>query len=228
MSNYIVATIKPWNIDAFHRHVKDMPGQWMLLTRQEELTIDIIESFKPRYIFFPHWSWIVSEKILTAVECVCFHMADVPYGRGGSPLQNLVVRGHKNTKLSALRMIEELDAGPVYIKKNLNLEGRAQDIYERMADMAFEIMKEIVATEPEPVPQEGVPVIFKRRTERMSIIPESGTLEDIYNHIRMLDAETYPRACIQYGQYKITFESPRLADNQVEANVIITLNENTN
>ncbi len=25
-------------------------------------------------------------------ECVCFHMTDVPYGRGGSPLQNLIIR----------------------------------------------------------------------------------------------------------------------------------------
>jgi methionyl-tRNA formyltransferase len=57
-------------------------------------------------------------------------MTDIPYGRGGSPLQNLIARRRKKkTKLSALRMVEELDAGPVYTKTNISLMGRAEEIY---------------------------------------------------------------------------------------------------
>ncbi len=37
------------------------------------------------------------------------HMTDVPYGRGGSPLQNLIARGHTSTKLTAMRMTAEVD-----------------------------------------------------------------------------------------------------------------------
>ena len=104
MSNYIVATIKEWNIKEFHEKTPKLPGNWHLVSDKQELTIELINSLKPRYIFFPHWSWIVPEDILNNAECVCFHMSDVPYGRGGSPLQNLIVRGHKNTKITALRM----------------------------------------------------------------------------------------------------------------------------
>ena len=46
-------------------------------------------------------------------------MTDLPYGRGGSPLQNLIVRGHKHTMISAIKCVKELDAGPIYLKKPL-------------------------------------------------------------------------------------------------------------
>jgi methionyl-tRNA formyltransferase len=44
-------------------------------------------------------------------------MTDLPFGRGGSPLQNLISRKIYNTKLSAIRVVKELDAGPVFLKK---------------------------------------------------------------------------------------------------------------
>jgi methionyl-tRNA formyltransferase len=53
----------------------------------------------------------------------------LPYGRGGSPLQNLIDLGHKDTFVSALKMTEELDAGAIYLKKPLSLEGLAEEIY---------------------------------------------------------------------------------------------------
>lgn len=73
-------------------------------------------------------------------ECVVFHMTDLPYGRGGSPLQNLIVRGHKDTKISAVRMTEKLDGGPVYMKHALFLDGSAQEIFVRCSDIIFQEM----------------------------------------------------------------------------------------
>lgn len=66
-------------------------------------------------------------------------MTDVPYGRGGSPLQNLILAGHADTQLTALKMVEEMDAGPVYAKRPLSLEGKAQDIYEKAGELSFSL-----------------------------------------------------------------------------------------
>src|ERR1700733_9644610 len=112
--SYIVATIRSWNIAIFKEFVADRPGQWHLFTQRDELTRDRVRDISPRYIFFPHWGYLVPSSILELTECVCFHETDVPFGRGGSPLQNLIARGHRETKLSALRMVAEVDAGPVY------------------------------------------------------------------------------------------------------------------
>ena len=46
-------------------------------------------------------------------------MTDLPYGRGGSPLQNLIARGFLETKISAILVEKQLDAGPVYLKMEL-------------------------------------------------------------------------------------------------------------
>ncbi len=138
---YIVATIRPWNLKSFHEDVKQFPGNWHLVSESEELTLELVESLKPRYIFFPHWSHKVSGEILNAAECVCFHETDLPYGRVGSPVQNLVAHGHKQTMISALRMVEELDAGPVYMKRSLALQGIAEEIFIRAAGIVAEMIE---------------------------------------------------------------------------------------
>ena len=47
-------------------------------------------------------------------DCVIFHMTDLPYGRGGSPLQNLIIRGYKKTNVVSNKCVGEVDAGPIY------------------------------------------------------------------------------------------------------------------
>ncbi|MDW2402508.1 hypothetical protein R7042_09880 [Vibrio sp. 1262-1] len=223
MNNYIVATVKDWNIERFNNITAGLPGNWHLITEKNELTVHRLREISPRYVFFPHWSWIVPEDVLTEFECVCFHMADVPYGRGGSPLQNLIIRGHKDTKLSALRMTNELDAGPVYMKQPLSLEGAAKDIFLRCSDLTYEMIAKIVDSEPKPKKQSGEVLEFKRRTPKQSELPADVSLEKIYDIIRMLDADTYPRAFIKHGDFNIEFSNAELeGDNALTATVKLT------
>ena len=114
-------------------------------------------------MFFPHWSWIIPAAIHSAYECVIFHMSDVPYGRGGSPLQNLVVRGVQETRLSAIRCSDVLDGGPVYLKKPLSLQGSAEEIFVRAAHLMEGMVAEIVVGRITPAAQVGEPVVFARR-----------------------------------------------------------------
>jgi len=211
-NSYIVANVKRWNNEAFKRRLSELPGTWSFISAREELTVEFLESLSPRYIFFPHWSWIVPNEILSRWECVCFHMADVPYGRGGSPLQNLIARKHTETKLTALRMTNDLDAGPVYKKVPLSLDGSAQEIFERMAPEIVGLAREIAMEEPDPVEQTGEVTLFKRRTPEQCVVPLSAGLEDVYDHIRMLDAETYPKAFVEIGNLRFEFTNAELSN----------------
>lgn len=219
---YLVATIRPWNVRAYHEIISRFPGEWRLVTDVGELTPEGVKTYGPRYIFFPHWSTRVPKEILTLAECVCFHETDVPYGRGGSPIQNLIARGHRETVISALRMVEELDAGPVYLKRPLSLEGRAQEIFERASLIVAEMIMEIVTTEPKPKPQMGEAVVFRRRRPDQSRIPENlAELEALYDHVRMLDADEYPRAVLEQGGFRFEFSVPVMKGNEMEAVVKI-------
>jgi len=221
MNNYILATIKPWNIKMYHEKIKKIPGNWFLIDNPELLNIDYIKKINPKLIFFPHWSWKVSEEIINNFECICFHMTDLPYGKGGSPLQNLIVRSHKETVVSALKMESEYDSGPIYFKEKLKLEGSAHQIFKKFSIITFKLIKKIVDKKPIPIKQYGVSTFFDRRKKEESLIPSNTSLEQIYDHIRMLDAPTYPKAFIRWGSKIIEFENAEIIDNKINAKVCI-------
>ena len=220
--NYIVAGIRPWNRQVFNEIITKFPGNWHFISDPKMLTEDCVSSINPRYIFFLHWSEKVPKEIFEKYECVCLHMTDVPYGRGGSPLQNLIIRGHKRTKLTALRMVENFDAGPVYLKKDLSLEGSALEIYIRSSYLSAEMIKHIIDEKIEPQPQSGEPVVFKRRKPKQSKISESKDLKSLYDFIRMLDAPEYPRAFLEYEGNRYEFSKAKLERDILTAKVNIT------
>lgn len=221
-SAYIVAGTKPWNRRIFLEHIAQLPGRWRFIDRTDQLTEDLLQEIKPRYIFFLHWSAWVPPKIVKSFECVCFHMADVPYGRGGSPLQNLIARGHRSTVLTALRMVEAMDAGPVYIKAPLSLEGGAEEIYIRATRLSAVMIAEIIREQPEPQPQSGDPVTFRRRKPEESAIPQLSSLDDLHDFLRMLDAEGYPRAFLVHNGFRYEFSRAALYDGRIVADVTIS------
>ncbi len=225
---YLVLGSKPWNRHIFDEVLSPLPGQWHYIGAREELDLARVQEMSPRFIFFLHWSWKVPDEIIEQFECVCFHMTDVPYGRGGSPLQNLIARGHRETKLTALRMSSEFDAGPVYMKESLSLEGGAEEIYLRAVRLSAGMIQRMIQREPKPVPQQGEPVTFKRRKPEESEICEQDSLEHLFDHIRMLDAEGYPHAFLEHGGFRFEFSRPALYDGRIVADVKITSTENRN
>ena len=83
----IIVTIKPWNINFFKKNIKKLKGNWILITKKKDLTFNKLKKINVKNIYFIHWSNIVSSSIYKKFNCISFHMTDLPYGRGGSPLQ---------------------------------------------------------------------------------------------------------------------------------------------
>lgn len=220
---YIVATIKPWNIQAFNKTIKYYPGVWHLIDDHKELTVEKINAIDPEYIFFPHWNHIVPDEILKIATCVCFHETDLPYGRGGSPIQNLIATGHKQTMITAFKMTKELDAGPVYFQKPLSLDGLAEEIFIRASTIVADMIKTIVIQNPTPVEQVGKPTFFDRRKpEQSRISKDQKSLTDLFDHIRMLDADGYPKAFFEKDGFRYEISRPSLKAGKIIADVCIT------
>jgi len=144
-------------------------------------------------------------------------MTDLPFGRGGSPLQNLIIRGHSTTRISALRCQTEVDAGPIYLKKNLSLIGSAQEIYVRAASVIREMIIEIIRERPLPVDQIGEATYFKRRKPDESEINCVGSLTAVYDMIRMLDADGYPHAFIKMDNFRLELRNARWINGVLHA-----------
>ncbi len=222
---YVVAGSRPWNRAAFEHFAAERDGErWAFVAQATEL-VSTLEELDPRFVFFLHWSWMVPPAVTERWECVCFHMTDVPYGRGGSPLQNLILRGHTDTVLTALRMTDEIDAGPVYLKCPLSLSGTAEAIYLRATELSLHLAAEIAGATLAPVPQEGVPTHFTRRTPAESALPGDATLDEVVDFIRMLDADGYPRAFVDHGELRVELRAATRYADRVEARVVITRRE---
>lgn len=193
------------------------------ISRREDLNLSFLEQEKPDFIFFPHWSYIIPENIFNSYNCIVFHMTDLPYGRGGSPLQNLILRGHKKTVLSALKVDKGIDTGDIYLKKELSLNGNAREIFQRTGELIEEMIYSIIDTKSLPTPQKGIPVIFNRRNPEESDISKLTQVEEVYNYIRMLDADGYPQAFLETNHFKFEFTESKLENNKtIIANVRIT------
>lgn len=216
--NYVVVGQHSWNRKLFKEHLQFFPGAWWYVDNQEDLE-QIAKVANPRYIFFLHWSEIVPKWLVEKYECVCFHPTDLPYGRGGTPIQNLILRGHKTTVLTAFRMTSELDAGPVYYKAPLLLRGSLRTIFSREMNVAAQMVGYIVKHEPVPDPQAGEPVYFTRRKPEESEIDSRHSLDQLYDHIRMLDAPGYPPATITLDNVVLEITQVRKSGGILQAKV---------
>ena len=149
-------------------------------------------------------------------------MTDLPFGRGGSPLQNLIERGIYQTKISAIKCVKELDAGDIYLKRDLEISsGSAQEIYEKAGEIVSNMIDEIIEKNPIPVPQTGNAVEFKRRKPEQSDISDLKDINKIYDYIRMLDADGYPKAFLENKNFKFEFSNAKIKDGKITATVEI-------
>jgi methionyl-tRNA formyltransferase len=220
----IILSEKKWNQNLIssleHQHKNT---NWLLINDKNDFNSSVLSTLKINKIFIPHWSYFIPEDIYARYECIVFHMTDLPFGRGGSPLQNLIVRGYKETQIAALSVVKELDAGPVYLKRALSLKGNATEIFTRANDIIELMISEIIAEDLKPKKQEGEIVNFKRRTPEQSNVKEIEDLEKVFDYIRMLDAEGYPHAFLETATLKFEFTNANHNTNDeiITANVRI-------
>lgn len=218
MKSYIIVSNKPWN--------KSLPDllekngvNWIFIEHKENLKIEYIEQINPDYVFFSHWSYKIPVEIYSRYKCIVFHMTDLPYGRGGSPLQNLIVRGFKETKISAIKVVDEIDAGPIYLKQKLKLDGSARTIFERSNNIIALMIKKIINDNPKPKEQQGEIVHFYRRKPEDGNLNNAKDINEVYDYIRMLDCEGYPNAFISINGMKIEFTKAKLNNESLTAHV---------
>ena len=217
----VIAAPNPWTLaeaENFSNTFYDIT----IIKEREQLSQAFLEDINPEYIFFPHWSWHIPAEIYENFNCVVFHPTDLPFGRGGTPIQNLIERGFTETVISAIKVSAEIDAGDVYLKVPFSLLGGGEEILLRMQHLIFhDMLPQIVSQRLVPQKQLGMPTVFKRRNPGMSELSPDMTIAQLFNHIRMLDIENYPKAFIRVGDYKFTFSRPALRMDGIHADVQI-------
>jgi methionyl-tRNA formyltransferase len=118
--------------------------------------------------------------------------------------------------------MEDIDSGPIYLKTDLDLSGSATEIYRAASDKIFNtLIPTILSSRPVPVAQVGEVVNFTRRKPEESNIAELECIQQVYDYIRMLDAEGYPNAFVQLGNIRYEFSNGSIDGSEVRAEVRI-------
>ena len=220
---YIIARSKSWDLKLLKRLRAVTGEEFYEITEKESLDIDFIRNINPKYIFFPHWSYHISSDIFEEFECIIFHMTDLPFGRGGSPLQNLIVRGMENTKVTALKCVKAMDAGPIYLKTDLSLLGTAEEIYIRASKIVENMILEILSKALYPKPQTGEITLFERRKPKDGNLELTENLGQIFDMIRMMDAKGYPLAFLENDKFRLEFSRASFKGDYIDADVKIRI-----
>lgn len=180
--------------------------------KKNKLNLKIIKKINPDYIFVPHWHWKIDDKITQNYNCIGFHCAPLPYGRGGSPIQNLIIRGFKKTQVCSFKINNKFDAGDIYLKNSMSLSGNGNELFIKLYKIIKKQIFSLLKKMPNPKKQVGKAVFFRRRKPEESRLNFDQKITKIYDFIRMLDVnfKNFPKAFFLGGKYKIELTEPQL------------------
>jgi len=88
--------------------------------------------------------------------CINVHFSLLPKYRGAAPVNWAIVNGEKETGVTTMRIVEELDAGPILLQKATAIgeSESAPDLMTRLSDLGAELLSETLARldsiEPQP------------------------------------------------------------------------------
>jgi methionyl-tRNA formyltransferase len=195
-------------------------------TIDEFLSQDEKEKKYFKFLFFPHYSKLIPKEIISEYVCIGFHTGNLPSDRGGSPIQNKILRGEYRTLVSALRLTEELDSGPIYCSRPVDLEfGDIESILKNISVHISTMILEIIQTEIIPQPQKGIPKYQSRLKQFNSELDLSIlNIKTLYDRIRMVDGLDYPPAYIIINKFKITMNNAQLENNKLKIIATVELN----
>ena len=210
---YVICAYRDYGIKLFENLRKQF--DFTLIKSKKQLTYNSIKRINPSIIFFPDWSWKVPEEIVRNFKCVCFHEAPLPKFRGGSPIQNQILRGKTKTKTTAFIMNEKIDAGNIILQKDLSLQGSLQEIFSRMYKNDYSMILKIIKGKYKERKQIGTPTTYKRRKPEDSELKNlNHTKKYLYDFIRMLE-DPYPNAYMKIGKKKLIFKKAFYNNNKL-------------
>jgi methionyl-tRNA formyltransferase len=210
MKKYVIVSEKKWHFNLENELNEVLPNtKWITIKNFNDFNPNFLNKIKPAFIFIPHWSYLIPEEIFLNFNCIVFHMTDLPFGRGGSPLQNLIKAKFKKTKITAIKVEKGIDAGDIYLKNELSLEGTAREIFEKSSIIIKNMIVEILTKNIKSIPQIGEATNFKRLKPEDGILNELNDLEIVFDYIRMLDCDGYPPAYVETENLKFEFSNAK-------------------
>ena len=145
---------------------------------------------KPDMIVVISYGVILRDNVLNAAKCINVHPSSLPKYRGASPIRTAILNGDKDMDVCLMDVVAEMDAGDVYMRKNIEIgENDTNETVEtKVSNTAIEMFNEYMKNPSAfpPIPQTGEVVLTRKFTGEDEIIDWDKTPQQIHNQIRAL------------------------------------------
>jgi methionyl-tRNA formyltransferase len=205
---------RSWSLSIYTKIQHRFPDHEFLIQGfNGEFSESEIHRFDPTIILFYGWSDIIISTLITRYTCLMLHPSPLPKYRGGSPIQNQIIRGETESAVTIFVMDGGIDTGPISRQEYLSLDGSLKDIFCRIESVGYDLTKDILQNGLNEKEQDhSAATNFSRLTPAMSelTLEELETRSSLYLHnkIRMLQ-DPYPNPYIK------TQDGKRLVINEV-------------
>ena len=183
---------------------------------------EFVKELKPDLILTLAYGQIVPQGLLDipTLGCLNLHGSLLPKYRGAAPIQYALLNNEKETGMTLMKMVKEMDAGEMYMSKTVQIrdEDNSTSLFNKMGDCALELAKEALPLYLEGK-LKGVPQDESKVTFAPSIKPEEEKIdlnkskEEIFGQIRALS--DIPGAYLYLNELKFKIYKAKIISDEV-------------
>lgn len=163
---------------------------------REEETVEALRALKPDICAVVAYGRILPQKVLDVPTygCINIHASDLPKYRGSAPYQWAVLNGEKETGVTAMYLVREMDAGDIIeiSKTPIGENETAGELLDRLAVLGADLLSKTLSRfrkegKVPAVPQDGSKATFAPMLEK-TMCPIDWTLsaQQVHDHVRGL------------------------------------------
>lgn len=158
---------------------------------------------------------LIPTELLEQALWLNVHPSVLPRWRGAAPVERAIMAGDTETGVSVIRLVEELDAGPVGAVSRFPIgpDDDAGAVYDRAAGLAPDLVEQVLAAQ-EFRPQEGEATYAEKIGPEDRLLDWSRPPGELHNRIRALSPSIGARGEL-HGRPVIVWRS-RLGDDGLE------------
>jgi methionyl-tRNA formyltransferase len=189
----------------------------------EELGIEVRQPERPAELGDPGvdivvavaYGALIPKELLERALWLNVHPSLLPRWRGAAPVERAIMAGDSETGVSIIRLVEELDAGPIGAAADFPIgpDDDAGVVFDRAADMGSELIDSVLALQ-RFTPQEGEPTYAEKIGPADRELDWSRPPEELHNRIRALSPHIGARGEL-HGRPVIVWRS-QIVDGRLE------------
>jgi methionyl-tRNA formyltransferase len=168
--NILFGGYRDWSLRVHANLAKDWPME--LVSGPQEFEQSVARQ-RFDVIILAGWSWIIPKAIVESVEIVGIHPSDLPKYAGGSPIQNQIIDGVRDSAVTLFRLTPALDVGPIIYKESISLEGHLSQVLQEIERASVVVLRRYLTNWP------NVPVVTQpseRPASRRRLKPDASRL----------------------------------------------------